>query len=783
MSPIKKTFERFQRVLSKGPQNRGKLFLFARAIYRLLPLSGGTRVRLRNFFKTKILGLTPGSYAEWIARYDTLTEIDRTAIQNHISTFKKLPLISVVMPTYNSPETFLIEAIESVRSQIYIHWELCIADDASSAPHIRRILEKYSAKDPRIKVCFRERNGHISAASNSALDLATGEFVALLDHDDEISEHALYWIASEILAHPNADLIYSDEDKIDEKGRRFDPNFKPDWNPELLLGQNYICHLGAYRREKILKIGGFREELEGAQDWDMVLRFTEDLNPDNIRHIPAVLYHWRSIPTSTAGSMGAKSYATQAQVRSLTEALARRGEDATVESICEGTYWLPHFKVRGEPLVSVIIPTRNGLDLLRRCIDSLGGTEYTNIEVIIVDNQSDDQDTIAYLSQIGRKPNFRVLPFNQPFDFAALHNWAVPQAKGEFLCLLNNDTEVISPSWLTDMIAVAQRPGIGAVGAKLLYPDGSIQHGGIILGIGGVAGHAHKGFLGTSYGYFGRAALLQSYSAVTGACLLIEKIKWDEIGGMDTNLSVAFNDVDLCLRLREKGLRNIVAPGALLSHHESKTRGFDTHGKKLIRFAKENLYMQWRWGAVLDCDPAYNPNLSLIAEDFSLAWPPRLHAPWKIEPTMVDIPFGFNVVSPEFISLLPDSDLSGKFLLPCHLHGQLEGLSLLVEIPRNSSDGIIIIELTDGEHTTHGRAFLSTYGGRSVVPFRFPERTIPLFGQESLSFRIRLTSTTAPIALCAYTLNKKWANGIVKYPEKALRIVLHVSKTEREDLC
>ncbi len=426
------------------------------------------------------------------------------------------------------------------------------------------------------------------------------------------------------------------------------------------------------------------------------------------------------------------------------------------------------------PLVSIIIPTRNGLDLLRRCIDSLGKTDYPKIEVLIVDNQSDDQDTIAYLSQMGRKPNFRVLPFNRPFDFAALHNWAVPQAKGEFLCLLNNDTEVISPSWLTDMLAIAQRPGIGAVGAKLLYPDGSIQHGGIILGIGGVAGHAHKGFPGTSYGYFGRAALLQSFSAVTAACLLIGKKNWDDIGGMDANLSVAFNDVDLCLRLREKGLRNVVTPGALLSHHESKTRGLDTHGKNLIRFANENAYMQWRWGSVLNCDPAYNPNLSLIVEDFSLAWPPRHYSPWQKKTTMVDVPYGFNVVSPELIPLQPPSDLNGRFLLPCHLHGQLGGISLLLEIPRNSSEGELVVELTDGEHTAHGSTFLANYVGRSMVPFDFPERTIPLCNQKSLSFRIRLTATTAPISLCSYTLDKKWANGIAGYTEKSLRIVLHV---------
>ena len=778
MDLIHKIRDRLRRIFSSGVQGRNKGYILARAFYRRLPLSTTIKIRLRTLFKEKILSQVSNNYGEWIRRYDSLTENDRMAIRAHIATFDAFPFFSVVMPVYNTPEEFLRRAIESVRRQIYPHWELCIADDLSSSLHVREILEKYTQEDSRIKVCFREKNGHISAASNSALALSTGDFIALLNHDDELREHALYWMASEIVTHPDTKLLYSDEDKIDAQGSRFDPYFKPDWNPELLLGQNYISHLGVYHRERILAIGGFREGYKGAQDWDLVLRFTEDLDPRTIRHIPAVLYHWRSIPGSTAVSLDTKSYATQAQYLSLSEALSRRGEEALIESVCERNFWLPHFKVNKDPLVSIIIPTRNGVDLLRQCLDSLGQTDYPHTEILVIDNQSDDPETLAYLSTIRKRPNHRVLSYPYSFNYALMHNWAVPQTSGEYLCLLNNDTEVVSPGWLNDMLGLAQRPGIAAVGAKLLYPDGSLQHGGVILGIDGVAGHAHKGFPGTSYGYFGRASLLQSFSAVTAACLLMKKADWEDLGGMNTNLTVGFNDVDLCLRLREKGLRNLWTPGAVLYHHESKTRGFDTYGESMVRSANENAYMQWRWGKILNCDPAYNPNLTLLSENFSLAWPPRHQPPWKLGPKRVDVPFGFNVIGPEMIPLNPNTDLSGSFPLPCNLQGELTGISILCRNIQGSSSGTLTFRLEDEVHCAEGTISLSEYANMSPLPLPFSGGALPLHGQERLSFCLRLKDTTDPIGLYSYPLGKEWGHGIPNYTNNALRIVLHLVEEE-----
>ncbi|MBU2821046.1 glycosyltransferase, partial [Acidithiobacillus caldus] len=287
-----------------------------------------------------------------------------------------------------------------------------------------------------------------------------------------------------------AELLYSDEDKISEKDRRCDPYFKPDWNPELLIGQNYINHLGVYKRERVLRLGGFRQGFEGSQDWDLVLRFTDDLPPEKIRHIPAVLYHWRMLAGSTASDLSAKPYVVNAAKKAITESLQRRGEEFSLDSACNGAFHLPRFSINSTPQVSIIIPTRNGLSDLRQCLNSLSLTEYPCTEILVIDNQSDDADTLDYLAEIERRSGYRVLRYPYPFDYAAMHNWAVPQAHGEYICLLNNDTEVITPQWLHEMLGQARRQGIGAVGAKLLYADGTVQHGGVMLGIGGIAGHA-----------------------------------------------------------------------------------------------------------------------------------------------------------------------------------------------------------------------------------------------------------------------------------------------------
>lgn len=599
-------------------------------IYRREGLAGIKR-GLINLQSTGLPGLDQrlatvisDSYAEWVRQYDTLTDDTRKLMVRRMEEFIHRPTISVVMPTYNAKPEWLVEVIESVRGQIYSHWELCIADDASTDPAIRPILERYAEMDSRIKLVFRQENGHISAASNSALALASGEWTALLDHDDLLPQHALFWVVNAINDHPDVRMIYSDEDKIDETGARFDPYFKCDWNPDLFYSHNMFCHFGVYQTGLLRDIGGFRVGFEGAQDYDLTLRCVERVEPRHIVHIPRVLYHWRRHAESTAQSASAKPYAVNASERALAEHFERRKVSVSVK------YAPPGYRVKHElppnlPMVSLIIPTRNGLHLIRQCVTSiLKKTTYPNYEILVIDNGSDDPATLDYFREIECDARIRVIRDERPFNYSALNNAAVKLALGEIVGLVNNDIEVISPDWLFEMVSHAVRTDIGAVGARLWYPDDTLQHGGVILGIGGVAGHSHKKLKRGQFGYLGRAALIQNLSAVTAACLLIRKKVYEEVGGLnEVDLQVAFNDVDFCLRVREAGYRNLWTPYAELYHHESATRGFEDTPKKQARFAKEVSYMQERWGDCLLHDPAYSPNLTLLREDFGLAWPPQ----------------------------------------------------------------------------------------------------------------------------------------------------------------
>jgi glycosyltransferase involved in cell wall biosynthesis len=566
-------------------------------------------------------------YINWIDQYDTLTADSRSYLAEKCKNFSHQPLISIVMPVYNANSIWLAEAIESVCNQIYQNWELCIADDASTDKSIRPLLERYAAQDPRIKLVFREQNGHISATSNSALEIVEGEWIALLDHDDLLSEHALFWIADCIDKNKSVQMIYSDEDKIDEGSVRSSPYFKCDWNIDLFYSQNMFSHLGAYRTNLVNSVGGFRLGIEGSQDYDLALRCIEKIDQDDIKHIPRVLYHWRIHAESTASSSDAKPYAMIAGERALNEHFERSGIHATAELLGHG--YRTRYALPSElPLVSLIIPTRDNLFLLKQCIKSiLEKTNYPNYEILIVDNGSVEPDAVKYLKKIQKNPLIRVIHDDRPFNYSALNNQAVAQAKGEIVGLLNNDIEVISKDWLDEMVSLALQENAGAIGARLLYPNDTVQHAGIILGFGKerVAGHAHIKFSKSDFGYFGRATLMQSFSAVTAACLVIRKDIYDEVEGLNENeLGVGFNDVDFCLRVRAAGYKNVWTPYAELYHHESASRGHEDDAEKRDRFEKEVEYMQACWGDVLLSDPAYSPNLTLDYGDFTYAWPPRL---------------------------------------------------------------------------------------------------------------------------------------------------------------
>ena len=419
-------------------------------------------------------------------------------------------------------------------------------------------------------------------------------------------------------------FIYSDEDKIDENGKRFDPHFKPGWSPHLLLSHNYLCHLSLVSREIFEDTGGFRKGFEGAQDFDLFLRITSKLDDKHIAHIPEILYHWRAHPNSTAQNLDNKTYAIKASVKALESYLDEKGIDGVVKVTKYNKFQIT-YKLSSTPLVSLIIPTRNGYHLLKQAIESITAlTDYPKYEIIVVDNGSDQDDIKKYLEHIAKYKNIKVIRDDSPYNYPQLNNRAVKHADGEIIGLINNDIEVISSSWLTEMVSYAVQPEIGAVGAKLLYPNKSLQHGGVILGVGGVAGHSHK-YLGYGEpGYFARAVVVQNLSAVTAACLVMRKDLFLSVGGLnEKHLKIAFNDIDLCLKIREEGYKVVWTPFAELFHHESATRGPEDSLKKVKRFNKEVIYMKKRWGDTLLNDPYYNKNLTLDREDFSIALPPR----------------------------------------------------------------------------------------------------------------------------------------------------------------
>lgn len=558
------------------------------------------------------------SHPNWLARNEVL---DIEAMTQEIATFHYQPKISIAMPVYNVEEKWLRLCIDSILNQVYTNWELCMADDASTDPNVKKILTEYQQLDERIRVVFREQNGHISEATNSALAIATGEFVALLDNDDELAINAFYEVVKVLNENPKLDLIYSDEDKIDMDGNRSDPAFKPDWSPDLLLGTNYISHLGVYRRSILEEIGGFRKGYEGSQDYDLVLRFTEKTTKERIKHIPKVLYYWRMLPTSTAVDQGSKGYAFEAGLRAVQDALVRRGINGhATHGAANGLYDV-YYDIESEKLVSIIIPTKNGYKDVQRCVSSIiEKTTYQNYEIIMADNGSTDPKMHELYAEFEQQlpGRFFVESIDIPFNFSTINNRAAKKAHGEYLLFLNNDTEVITENWLTLMVSFAQQERIGCVGAKLLYPNNTVQHAGVILGLGGVAGHGHYGYPHGDLGYFGRLAINVNYSAVTAACLLMKKADFDAVGGFEEAFTVAFNDVDLCLKVQALGRDNVWLHEAELYHFESQTRGYDDKGKKKKRFEQEKVMMEEKWGPLIENDPFYNPNLTRDIPNFSL---------------------------------------------------------------------------------------------------------------------------------------------------------------------
>jgi len=561
------------------------------------------------------------TYDKWIQKNENWNIFE---IKKEIDRLSYKPKISVITPVYNVDSRWLDKCIESVKNQFYENWELCLYDDASIKKETVECLKKWENTDLRIKIFYGEKNQHISGASNEALKMATGEFIALLDDDDELAPQALFEVVELLNKHPEADFIYSDEDKIEMDGTRNEPFFKPDWSLDFFLSMMYTCHLGVYRKKIIDQIGGFRKGYEGSQDYDLVLRFIDKINSKNIFHISKVLYHWRKILGSTSRQIGDKEYVSNNSKEALRDYLKRNNIIGSVEDGLSFGRFRVRRHIRNNPKVSIIIPFRDQSNFLKKCLTSiLDKTDYDNYEILLVDNQSLEKETLEYLNSLKDNQKIKIIKYNAPFNFSAINNYAAKNADGEYILFLNNDTKIINTEWLSSMVEHIQRDEVGAVGAKLIYPNNTIQHAGVVLGIG-IASHAFKHFPKEKEGLFSQLNVIKNYSAVTAACMIVKKKLFFDLEGFnEKDLSIAYNDVDLCLNIRERGLLIVYTPYARLYHFESLTRGNDeelkySNPKKYTRVLVEREYMTRKWKKYIDNDPHYNPNLTRKSEDFRL---------------------------------------------------------------------------------------------------------------------------------------------------------------------
>lgn len=554
-------------------------------------------------------------YGPWYEEYKP-NEAELERQRKH--PFSRTPLFSIAVPVYRTPEKFLRQMLDSVRAQTYGNWELCIANGSPEDEAVVRVLETYAKKDKRIRYENLKENLGIAENTNAAFAMARGEFAGLLDHDDLLAPNTLYEVARALEKEPEADAVYTDEDKVTtELDEHFQPHLKPDFNLDLLRSNNYICHFFLVRRSILEKTGGFRREFDGAQDYDFIFRCVEEAR--KVVHIPEILYHWRTHKASTADNPASKMYAFDAGKRAIEAHLARVGTKGTVSHTKDLGFYRVQYPVQGEPLVSIIIPNKDEAETLKACMESIREkTAYQNYEIIVVENNSVTDEIFRYYKELSGE-GVRLLRYKKPFNYSAINNFGARAAKGKYLLFLNNDVTIITPEWLEEMLGVCQRPEVGAVGVRLLYPDNTIQHAGCVVGMGGIAGHMFVDMPAERTGYLHKASLLQDMSAVTAACMMVKKSVFENVGGFTEELAVAFNDVDLCLKINRAGSLVVYDPFAQLYHMESKTRGAEDDKAKVRRFQTEIEYMREHWISILkEGDPYYNKNLSLTKWNYSL---------------------------------------------------------------------------------------------------------------------------------------------------------------------
>ena len=558
-------------------------------------------------------------YQKWIIRHlPGNKELEKQRREK----FDYQPKISIVVPLYKTPEKYLLQLVESVKAQTYPNWELCLSDGSGENSPLTSFLKSLEAGDERIKVVYNEQALQISENTNAGIEIATGAYIAFADHDDELTPHALFECVKALNKDRKIRLIYSDEDKMSMDGHKFfQPHFKPDYNPDLLCTVNYICHLFVVQREILDQVGTFRKEFDGAQDYDFIFRCVEAVDPSEIYHVTKILYHWRCHEDSTAENPESKTYAFEAGKRAIEEHYHRTGIKAEVyQGEFLGLY-RTRFLRDHDPLISIIIPNKDHIEDLKRCMDSIDQkSSYKNYEYIIVENNSTDEKTFQYYKDLeAENPKAHVVYWDKEFNYSAINNYGATFAKGEYILLLNNDTEIINETCLEELLGYCMRSDVGAVGARMYYEDDTIQHAGVVIGFGGIAGHCFVLQPRGTTGYCHRSIFAQEYSAVTAACMLVKKSAFDEVGGLTEELAVAFNDIDFCMKLREAGYLIVYNPYAELYHYESKSRGLEDTPEKVARFNKEMQIFERRWPDILrNGDPYYNPNLTLKSQDFSL---------------------------------------------------------------------------------------------------------------------------------------------------------------------
>lgn len=601
--------------LSKVERLKAKADIYSKKAVSVFRVNGISSVLQKSVNKIRKMRQGDGLYHTWL-KENPLTKQELKRQRQAV--FKEDVKFSLVVPLYKTEKHLLKALIESVQAQTYSNWELCLSDGSGADSPIRKTLEEYQKEDPRIKVVFNDRQLQISENTNAAIGIATGNYIAFADHDDTLSEEAFYQMAMEIASHPEAELLYSDEDIIDIKGRRLYPHFKSDYNPELLCCVNYICHLVVVKKDLLDRTGLLRPEYNGSQDYDFLLRCTEHTKSENIRHIPKILYHWRSHEGSTAGNPDDKPYAVIAGEKALARHYERLGIKASVEYTGCPVVFRTHFEIQGEPKVSILIPNKDHTEDLDKCVTSImEKSTWKNIQIVVIENNSEKEETFQYYEELEKRyPNVKVVKWEGPFNYSAINNFGAKYADGDYFLLLNNDTEVITPDWLESMLGYCQREEVGIVGAKLLYPDNTVQHAGVVVGIAGFAGHILTGYDRNAVGYLWRLITTQDESAVTGACLMVKRSVFEELRGLDESFAVALNDIDFCLRAGALGKKVVFTPDACLYHYESKSRGLENTPEKKERFQKEVAHFRARHAEFLKAgDPYYNPNLSIVRGD------------------------------------------------------------------------------------------------------------------------------------------------------------------------